>query len=177
MAKITFGQISKYLETLRTIYSTIDEGKLKKELNELNQVIDLLNSLDKGTVLPLEIQNKHTTQYEVSEKAKNTNKGLSSKNSVLHKTYTLFCEQKFDQLKGTKLNYEAITTEHDVIQFLNEYLDAQVLKHTTALDLKLLYCIISGEFKEISGKKQDLLHTIKQHIRAAKRGEAFTQAT
>jgi hypothetical protein len=174
MAKITFEQISGYLEKLRNIYTTIDEGKFKKDIKELDEVINLFNSLQSGAVVPLE-----PTGDTNSRKALVSNQKVKKPIERLNKfdqAVRLLAEEKYEDLNGTKLNYQEITNDAHVIQLLEELTDAQVLKHTTVLDLKLLYSILTRDKKEIKAKKkEELLQTIKQNIRAARRGEAFTQ--
>ncbi|MBM7662125.1 hypothetical protein JOC85_002932 [Bacillus mesophilus] len=176
MAKITFEQISSYLEKLRDIYISIDEGKFNKDLKELNQAISLLNSIQNGTIDPLgSTETKGKTHKEEIDKNLMISKPTMKLNKFEEAVH-LLAQEKYEDLKGTKLNYREITNESDVIQLVEELTDSQVLRHTTTLDLKLLYCILTQDKKEIKAKKkEDLLQTIKQNIRAVRRGEAFTQ--
>ncbi|MFN7253183.1 MAG: hypothetical protein ACK4M9_20780 [Anaerobacillus sp.] len=43
----------------------------------------------------------------------------------------------------------------------------------TAIDLKLLYSLLTGDEKEIKGTKNDIYEAIFRNIRARRRGEAF----
>jgi hypothetical protein len=175
MAKITFQQISGHLEKLRNIYKTINEDKFKQDIKELDQAIELYSSLQYGATIPIDPISSEKTEEPPKKQRKINHNHPGQKNKFEH-AIQLLSEQKYNELTGTKLNYQAITNEEDAIQLLNELTDSQVLKHTTALDLKLLYCILTGESKELKAKKkEEILNTIKQNIRATKRGEAFTK--
>ncbi|WP_456275104.1 hypothetical protein [Bacillus sp. AK128] len=179
MAKITFGHISSYIEKLRSIYQSIDEGLFKNEIIELNKTIELLNSIQKGSLLPTDLvkEQDHQQKPKLAGKPReNTKEKSNIKLNKFDQGLKLLSQGKYNELKGTKLNYEEITKEEDVVQFLEETTDSQVLNHATAIDLKLLYCILTGETVEIKGKnKKALLQTIKLNIHAARRGAAFTK--
>jgi hypothetical protein len=154
MAQINNEVIALYLEKLRRIYLSIDDTRLKKDVDLISEIITSLTSV-KSNSEPRKKKKKTEGQFEKSLAQ------LSIKN--------------FDALKGTKINYCEVTTSQDVIDFLESHTDSSVLKHTTALDLKLLYYILTNEKIELKGKKEDLLKSIKRNIRARRRGEAFTK--
>ncbi|MFZ3589970.1 hypothetical protein ACOI1C_11990 [Bacillus sp. DJP31] len=161
MTKVTFSDVSKYLEQLRSIYLSIDESKFRKELLELTNAIKLVNSLD----------NLNGNEPLV---CKETRKKVKKVTSFEH-AIGLLLEKKSIEIKGTKMNYTKISTSEEVLEFLEGFQDSEIVKKTTALDLKLLYCLLTGEQTELKGKKEDLLKSIRRNIRARKRGEAFSK--
>jgi hypothetical protein len=168
MDQVTFGDIADYLERLKTIYLSIGESKFKKELVDLNEAIEIVRSLQHSTTVPIQ-QSLPTS--ETSSSKKKTRKPNSFEQSLV-----LLFEKKYDELKGTKINYKQVNTSVDVIEFLEIHTDSQILKNTTALDLKLLYCIMTEAKTELKDKnKEGLLKSIKRNIRAGKRGEAFVK--
>lgn len=152
MATVTKQEIVHYLKKLEDIYQTVDAKSLKKEIDRLREMINSLTSVD---------QDEKTT----------TSKG--KKGNGFRKNLRLLLDKNYTALTGTKLNYEQMGGFRDVIEFFETYREEDILKHATALDLKLLYTILTGEHRELKGKKDELIQTIKRNIRARKRGEAF----
>jgi hypothetical protein len=170
MDQVTTDVIATYLEKLKTIYLSIDKSKFKKELLELDEAIERVRSMPHSTTGPTQ-QNLPAAATSSSSSKKKTRKPNAFDHNLI-----LLQEEKYDELKGTKINYKEVTTSVDVIEFLQVHTDAQILKNTTALDLKLLYCIMIDEETELKDKnKEGLLKSIKRNIRAGKRGEAFVK--
>lgn len=69
-------------------------------------------------------------------------------------------EEKFDEVKGIKLNYNEFIRDSNIIEYFSNTEKKNILKAVTVLDLKLTYCILTNSNKEIKGKKDDLLPLI-----------------
>lgn len=89
----------------------------------------------------------------------------------------MLTNEKFDDIKGVKLNYNNFKTDIDVMEYFCKHKKENILKSVTCLDLKLLYCILARKNQEIKGKKDKLFETIINNIKAKKRGEAFIKFT
>lgn len=150
MAKVN-QEIIFYLEKVRAMYQTIDDTTLKKDIQKIGELI-------------AQLRGESSTPQLVKKKEN------SYRESLL-----LLLDKKYELLKGTRVNFEQVLSSEDVVAFFEFHSEKDILAHTTALDLKLLYTVLTGEHRELKGKKEELLQTIKRNIRARKRGEAFSK--
>jgi hypothetical protein len=147
------NEIADYLKRLKQIYVAVDEKLFRNDIVALEKIIDSIQEKPRET-----ISNPKTQKKTFSD----------SYHSVIQKNY--------QDLRGTKLNYEKFTTEDDVVCYFEQNVKTKILKNTTALDLKLLYSLLTGNPIEIKGNKNDLYEIIKRNVRARKRGEAFMKS-
>ncbi|KAA0549886.1 hypothetical protein FZW96_00620 [Bacillus sp. BGMRC 2118] len=154
MDKVENKKIIHYLMKLKQLYGAIDEITLRKDIQQIEEIILTLQGIAKEA---------HPTKTK------------RNKENTFSKTLVLLNEKNFHQLKGTKINFKHVASKEDVITFFEIHSDEHILRHTTALDLKLVYTILTEEVRELKGKKEELLQTIKRNIYARKRGEAFSK--
>ena len=103
------------------------------------------------------------------------NKLKSKKASSFSVALDLLLSQKLKELTGTKIDYVEIYNSERVMEYIDFNPIAKVKRETTVLDLKLLYCLLTGERHEIKGTKDQIYEAIKGNIRAKKRGSAFAR--
>lgn len=149
MKKIENHEVVPYLMKLKEIYKTVGSKDLGNDVKKLERMILFFSS---------------------PKKTDETPKKRSYKDSL-----TLILDGNYDQLSGTKLNYSNLSNEVLIIDFIESNSKSKVIKETTALDLKLLYSLLTGDSTDIKGNKNQVYETIKRNIRARKRGEAFTK--
>ncbi|MBM6619641.1 hypothetical protein [Bacillus suaedaesalsae] len=154
MAQVGKNEIIHYLEKLKSMYVAIDENALRKDIRKIEEIIRSLHGKVESNPIKKQVRKKENTFRE---------------------SLALLNERKYNDLKGTKVNFEHVRSSEDVITFFEIHSETHILSHTTALDLKLIYTILTGEHREIKGKKEELLQTVKRNIRARKRGEAFSR--
>jgi hypothetical protein len=161
MTTITYQKVADHLEKLKTIYETLQLPK--KEVKEIEKAIEIFDRL--GDV---------TLEDEIVKG--NTEKRSSKKNkpSFSEMIDSLF-QEKYGELVGTKLNYTEFRTPVEIVAFIDNASKTKVMKDTTALDLKLLYCLLTEQKQEVKGTKQEVYEAIKRDIRAKKRGKAFLE--
>ncbi|WP_010283179.1 hypothetical protein [Bacillus timonensis] len=161
MSKVTYQNVASYLEKLKTIYETL--GLPKKEIKEIEKVIEIFQSY--GDVLVEEMGIKTSTEKRSSKRAKPSFSNLVD---------SLFLGN-YSELEGTKLNYTKLTTVEKIIGYIEDASKTKVMKDASALDLKLLYCLLTEDKQEIKGTKNEIYEAIKRNIRAKKRGKAFLE--
>ncbi|MFC0470920.1 hypothetical protein ACFFHM_10535 [Halalkalibacter kiskunsagensis] len=144
-------QIVDYLIHLKSIYLAIDEKVLRNDITQLDKLIKTLQETSGG---------KSTTPPQQKKK-------------VFSESLKILLEKNYDRLKGTKLDYYQLTNQDEVECFIETHAKTKILKDATALDLKLLYSLLTEDPNEIKGTKSDVFEAIKRNIRARKRGEAF----
>ena len=144
-------EIIQYLTRLKKIYETIDQKPLKKEITNLEKIIASL------------LENENSTEPKVKAAKKNSFK----------ENYQLIKDKNLAAMTGTKLDYTCFSCNDDVVNFIEKNDQAKLLRKTTALDLKLLYSLLTDNPTEIKGTKNDIYEAMKRNVRARKRGEAF----
>ncbi|QOY35184.1 hypothetical protein AWH56_021165 [Anaerobacillus isosaccharinicus] len=146
-------EIVIYLTKLKKIYLSIDPKVMGKEIVKLDRLLNELKN-------PVEI----SSPKPVSKK--------QTKNTFME-NYQILLKKDYKNLTGIKLNYESFTNSENIVAYIETKPKESVIKEATALDLKLLYSLLTGDEKEIKGKKNDLYEAIYRNIRARRRGEAF----
>ena len=154
MNKETSKEIINYLNRLKNIYLLIDEKLLVKDITKLNEI---MKDLEK-----------------VNEKTKTTS---NQKKKSFQDYYQLLLQRNFFALNGTKLNYQEFLCQENIVKYVENNSKTKILKDTTALDLKLLYSLLTEDPTEVKGNKSEVFDAIKRNIRARKRGEAFMKTT
>ena len=144
-------EIIQYLTRLKKIYETIDQKPLKKEITNLEKIIASLQ------------ENENTTEPKVKAAKKNSFK----------ENYQLLNDKNLAAMTGTKLDYTGFSCNDDVVNFIEKNDQAKLLRKTTALDMKLLYSLLTDNPTEIKGTKNDIYEAMKRNVRARKRGESF----
>ena len=158
MSELTYKKVSSYLEHLQLIYKATSIQKFKKELKELDQIIEVLAPL-KDTLLLQESSSKDS---------------LSKKKLSFPEIAELLLRKKFPT-SGTKLDFSLFSSREKAAEWVENEPKAKLLKNTTLLDLKLLYCLLTGQVIELKGKKEEVYEAIKTHTRAKRTGEAFAK--
>ncbi|NHM32829.1 hypothetical protein [Neobacillus terrae] len=158
MNELTYKKVSSYLEHLQLIYKAASIQKFKKELKELDQIIEVLKPL-KDTFLMQEPSSKN----------------LMKKNKAAFPDIAeLFLRKEFP-INGTKLDFSLFNSKEKAAEWFESEPKTKLLKNTTLLDLKLLYCLLTGQIIELKGKKEEAYEAIKTHTRAKRTGEAFAK--
>jgi hypothetical protein len=158
MSELTYKKVSSYLEHLQLIYKAASIQKFKKELKELDQIIEVLAPL-KDTFLLQEPSSKDL---------------ISKKKAVFPEIAELLLRKEFP-ISGTKLDFSLFSNREKAAEWVENEPKAKLLKNTTLLDLKLLYCLLTGHIIELKGKKEEVYEAIKTHTRAKRTGEAFAK--
>lgn len=161
MTTITYQKVADHLEKLKTIYETLQLPK--KDVKEIEKAIEIFHRF--GDVKVEEASVKANTEERTSKK---------NKPSFSEMVDSLF-QEKYGGLVGTKLNYTEFRTPVEIIAFIDNTSKTKVMKDTTALDLRLLYCLLTEQKQEVKGTKQEVYEAIKRDIRAKKRGKAFLE--
>lgn len=158
MKNLTYNDINNHLQSLQTIYQTL--GVTKQKMRELEHAIHVFNEYGDTPLLGMKSNSK-----VVSNKSK--------KRMSFDESLQMINQKRYQDLEGTKMNYEDMNTSQQIIEYIDQTTKAKVLRETTALDLKLLYSILTGKAEEIKGTKSTVYDDIKGYIRAKKRGVAF----
>lgn len=159
MKGLTFADINKHLQSLKSIYQALDVPKNK--VKELDQAIHLFNEYGDTSV---------TDAIHIKGVPRKSKKKLSF-TEVLER----IDQGKHEDLEGTKINYETMNSSQHISEFFEQTTKPKVLRETTALDLKLLYSLLTGNPEEIKGTKSKVYDDIKGYVRAKKRGMAFSR--
>jgi len=138
------------LLNLINIYLSIDPKALAKDITKIKNIIESLQD-SKERAVPK----------------------VSAKKSSFIDNYQLLIDKNFRTMTGTKINYEIFTSHEEVVNYVDKSDKIKILKEATALDLKLLYSLLTADPTEIKGTKSDVYDSIKRNIRAGRRGEAF----
>ncbi len=161
MSTLTYQKVADYLEKLKTIYETLQIPK--KEIKEVEKIIELFHGY--GDIL---VEEK-TGKAKIEKKSNKT-----TKPSFSDIVDSLF-EKKYSGLVGTKLHFTKLNTAEQIITYIDATAKTKVMKEATALDLKLLYCLLTEEKQEIKGTKNEVYEAIKRDIRTKRRGKAFLE--
>mgnify|MGYP007126067947 CR=1 FL=1 len=161
MSKITYQKVAYHLEKLKTIYETLQLPK--KDIKEIENSIEMFHRF--GDVMIEEVVGRVNTEKSSSKK---------KKPSFSVMVDSLF-QEKYSGLVGTKLNYREFRTPVEIITYIDNTPKTKEMKDTTALDLKLLYCLLTEQKRELKGNKNEVYEAIKRDIRAKKRGKAFLE--
>lgn len=165
MSSILVQDIINNLVKLENIMSELDKEKMSNDIKSIDKMIKSLSKYSNVSIKEIE---KALTANMHSEDIKENKKKGSFKDNL-----KLLEEKRFMDIQGIKLNYENFKNNIDVVNYFDKYKKEDILKTTTVLDLKLLYCILTGRSEEIKGKKESIYEDIKNNIKAKKRGEAF----
>ncbi|WP_096199570.1 hypothetical protein [Bacillus sp. FJAT-45350] len=141
-------EIVDYLNRLKNIYQTINKPSLSKDIKRIEKLIDSLDASKEKSV-------------------KNFQKPTFKEN------YESLINKKYVDMTGVKLDYKNFNSVEAVIEFIKDVSQSKLLRETTAVDLKLLYCILTNSSTEMKGTKNEIYEAIKRNVRARKRGEAF----
>lgn len=163
MEKQLFQNIITQLEKLRNIYEIVQVPK--KDVREVNKIIESIQQLGMLT-------NAELTPTKSSSNRKNTMSPHKKSQSFAEVMELLF-ENKYHDIGGTKIDYKKMTSPEHIVDYFEATTKSKVMKNATALDLKLLYCLLIQEKRELKGNKNEVYSVIKNNIRARKRGEAF----
>lgn len=145
--------IIKHLEKLVKIYEVLQENE--QEIQEIKKIITILNKTEEKVMVTSMTDKKQSTITDNIQ----------------------FLENKqYERLHGTKVNYEEINNTEKVMNLIQQTSKTKLLRETTAMDLKLLYFLLSGEKENFKRTKDKMYETIKTLIRAKNRGKAFKQS-
>ncbi len=144
-------EIVDYLKHLVKIYKAMDAKHFENDIANIERIIS-----------------------DIGVPVKTTEK--KAKKKSFREIYQFLLEKEYHLLTGTKLNYQVFGVSNDIIKFIETNSKADVIKETTALDLKLLYSLLTNDPTEIKGTKSDLYEAIKRNVRAKRRGEAFVKS-
>ncbi|RXI96476.1 hypothetical protein DS745_22460 [Anaerobacillus alkaliphilus] len=144
-------EVVYYLHQLKNLYSALDTKEFDKDIAKIDQIISTF-----------EVPSK-----KIEPKSKKRN---------FTEMYQLLLAKNFHLLTGTKLNYQVFPNGDDIVHFIEKNSKADVIKETTALDLKLLYSLLTEDPNEIKGTKSHIYEAIKRNVRAGRRGEAFIKS-
>ncbi|MEK5443505.1 MULTISPECIES: hypothetical protein [unclassified Fredinandcohnia] len=161
MSTITYQRVADHLEKLKTIYETLQIPK--KEIKEVEKIIELFHGYGDISV------EEKTGKANIEKKSNKT-----TKPSFSDIVDSLF-EEKYSGLVGTKLHFTKLNTVEQIITYIDATAKTKVMKEATALDLKLLYCLLTEEKQEIKGTKNEVYEAIKRDIRTKRRGKAFLE--
>jgi hypothetical protein len=154
------------LSNYKGVLYSINTKQLDKPIKELEKIIIMLTPF---------------TDMNINEIASTPDKGI---NKITQKTSAkmsfreaaeLWSNGKYNEMKGIKLDYSALNNRGKVVSFIKENSKEEILKITNVLDLNLLYFILTGEYKEIKKRKEELYNLITSYIKANKQGEAFSK--
>ncbi|MEH7225947.1 hypothetical protein V7112_19215 [Bacillus sp. JJ1566] len=161
MSILTYQKVAVHLEKLKTIYETLQLPK--KEIMEIEKTIEIFHRY--GDVLVEETGTTANTEKQSNKKPKPTFSEI---------VVSLF-QENYDGLVGTKLNYAEFRTVDKIIAYIDDTSRTKVMKDASAIDLKLLYCLLTKDKHELKGTKNEVYEAIRRDIRAKKRGKAFLE--
>lgn len=162
MSTVTFQKLVVHLEKVKSIYETLHLSR--KEISEIEIAIETFKKYGEISIDAL-VTEQQKTGKQATKKGK-----MSFSNTV-----DLLFQKKYGELSGTKLTYTELQTPQQVVDYIERSSKTTVMKDSTALDLKLLYCMLTGENLELKGTKNAVYESIKSTIRAKKRGKAFLE--
>ena len=146
-------QVIDYLTKLQDVYKSLNSTLLATDIKQIEAIISDLQAIN------------HTESKVIIRK--------QTKKPTFAENHTLHIEQQYEALRGVKLDYANFLSEDDVVSFIENTTRTKALRETTALDLKMLYSILTKDPNEIKGTKQQMYEAISRNIRAKKRGKAF----
>jgi hypothetical protein len=111
--------------------------------------------------------------YGTNTSSKNSTKPTNKKIQSFPEAVELLFSKRYNDINGIKVNYQKMNCSKNVEAYFDETVKSKVIKETTSLDLRLLYCLLIEDKNEIKGNKNEVYEIIKNNIRARKRGEAF----
>jgi hypothetical protein len=155
MSEITYKNVCGHLEILRRILQSVEEKKLRNEMKEIDRIISVFN--DYGD-----------TPIQMKEPQKN-----KSKKAGFQEIAEKLFRKEYTSINGIKLDYTNLDCTEKVVALIEGLSKTKIIKSTTLIDLKLLYCLLTGEAVEIKGKKEAVFDAIKANVRARKTGAAF----
>ncbi|MEH7386829.1 hypothetical protein V7147_15670 [Bacillus sp. JJ1521] len=158
MSTLTYQKVAVHLEKLKEIYETLQLPK--KELREIERAIEIFKQ--NGDV----VVGAALVTKSVSNK--------KTKQSFSEIVDSLF-QGNYHDLEGTKLRYHELNSAEQVITYIDFTAKTKILKESSALDLKLLYCLLTEDKQELKGTKNEVYEAIKRNVRAKKRGKAFLE--
>lgn len=162
MATVTYKKLASHLEKTKAIYETLQVSK--KEIKEVEQAIEIFTVYGDVEIISARLQAAN------EKKTSSKNRKVSFSESV-----DLLSQKRYKELVGTKFYYEDLYTSDQIQTYIDTHTKSKIMKETTVLDLKLLYCLLTGEKGEIKGTKNEVYEALKSHIRARKRGKAFSE--
>jgi hypothetical protein len=173
MKKICGKDIIDNLVKYKEILKVIEGNNLKEQISDIDKIINSIDSISDICLDDLQSLFKQT-QHE--NKINTRNKSNKAGNKVSFQESINFLENKeFEKIKGIKLDYDNLYNSVDIIKFVEDKSKSMLLKSATALDLKLLYFLLTGNRKAIKKNKEELYNYITSYIKAKKQGQAFGQ--
>lgn len=142
-------EVAEYLIRLKNIYVSINGKVLAKDITKIEKLINLIQD-----------------NYVESAPKTRTKKFFKDQ-------YKSLLEKDYSAMTGTKINYELFDSQDDVVNYVDKNAKNKIFREATALDLKLLYSLLTADPTEIKGTKNDVYDAIKRNVRARRRGEAF----
>lgn len=155
MSKLLFQETINQLEKLKSIYEILQIPQQEKK--KIDEIIRKLRNV----------------KTEDETQSKRLSKGKNKKSQKFSDIVELLFAKQFDHISGTKINYKKMNKPEQIVEYFDTTTKSKIFKEATALDLKLLYCLLVEEKSEIKGNKDEVYGVIKNNIRARKRGEAF----
>lgn len=169
MSNILIEDIIDKLLKLKLVMNTLDKVKMRDDIKDIDKIIENLKKESFKLNGYVEAKDKES----ITKNRHTHDKGKKSPKTSFNDAVLLLAEQKFDEIKGIKLNYNEFIRDSYIIEYFCNTEKKNILKAVTVLDLKLIYCILTDSDKEIKGKKDDLFEVIINNIKAKKRGNAF----
>ncbi|WP_102348606.1 hypothetical protein [Bacillus sp. Marseille-P3661] len=161
MTQLTFNNVVSNLQKYQSILTIINGKKLKSETNDIDRMISILKSYGD---LPIDTFNHNESPLLVVDKKQS-----------FQEIVELIFNKNFQGIDGIKLNYENFSDIEQIHSYFDQKPKPTIMRETTLLDLKLIYCILTNDKTERKGKKSDVYEAIKSNIRARKRGKAFSK--
>lgn len=162
MSTLTYQKVAVHLEKMKSIYETLQLPK--KDLKEIEKAIEIFQR--HGDISVEEIMGTKNNAE--------TRSNSKTKPSFSNIVDSLF-QGNYRGLAGTKLNYMEFQSVEKIIGYIDATSKTKVMKDASAIDLKLLYCLLTEDNQEIKGTKNEVYEAIKRNIRAKKRGKAFLE--
>ncbi|MFS0861905.1 hypothetical protein [Fredinandcohnia sp. 179-A 10B2 NHS] len=162
MATVTYKKLASHLEKTKAIYETLQLSK--KEIKEVEQAIEIFIGYGDVEIVSPKFQAAN------AKKTSSKNRKVSFSESV-----DLLFQKRYKELVGTKISFEDLHTSEQIQTYIDTTTRSKIMKETTVMDLKLLYCLLTGEKVDIKGTKNEVYEVLKSHIRARKRGKAFSE--
>ncbi|MCC3358582.1 hypothetical protein [Bacillus sp. REN16] len=161
MRSLTYQKVACHLEKMKIIYETLQLPK--KDVKEIENAIEIFN---RHGDIPIEEKGIKTRP---EKRSNNKTKPTFSEivDSLFNKNYSV--------LAGTKLNYAEFRSVEKIIHYMDNTSKTKVMKDAAAIDLKLLYCLLTEDKQELKGTKNEIYEAIKRDIRTKKRGKAFLE--
>ncbi|MEH7238789.1 hypothetical protein [Bacillus sp. JJ1562] len=163
MSTLTYKKVAVHLEKLKTIYETLQLPR--KDLIEIDKAIDIFHLHGDVSIEEIGIKT-------MSEKPSN-NKSKPKFSDIVDSLF----QENYSGLVGTKLNFAEFRSGEMIIAYIDDTSKTKVMKDASAIDLKLLYCLLTEDKLELKGTKDEVYEAIKRDIRAKKRGKAFLDFT